>query len=454
MALLIGAALATYFFLRPDNTKVSDLDGLLTADGYVELRPPSNFFMPGTWVEILSTNPLHLSIICSPSQALGLNDTHALATSGSETVDIASKLAPRYALDAELWRSLKTRTDLSVVRDISFSLSNVRLLEITDDAVFGGFKSRTAECKEAIAFRLDRKNPVSMIKAAFIADVAYVITFDGDIGADVRASVARDLALDLGVKVDNAETSKSRLVGQGLIWGIRDDSTLAQFGYALPSTGGPQEHKSILLGHGPVVATPTRSASRATFSGKLPLATADVRPLKQPSSMGCWATVYAMLRSWKDGRDWTVPAAAASLGPDYAATFAQNTGLPGRSERTFVRRASMVAEPPASYTLRAWVQMLKDDGPLWVTLGDGISSHALLLVGIYGTSTAETDRAYDDAVFEFIDPEEGTYYYEHAVGFMRRFEEEARIVVESANPNTDLRWQIIHWQSRDVATVE
>ena len=82
---------------------------------------------------------------------------------------------------------------------------------------------------------------------------------------------------------------------------------------------------------------------------------------------------------------------------------------------------------------------------LWITLGDGLNSHALLLVGVYGTSAQETTAAYNTAVFEFIDPMTGSYTYRPADEFMSEFEREAAIVVNDATDDIDLRWQIIHW---------
>jgi Papain-like cysteine protease AvrRpt2 len=386
--LLIGMAVAGYFFFRPNVSTTETIGAVLTDNGFVELRPPSNLFLPGAWVEVLSPTPLRLSVICGPTEALGLSDQSQILSSGSATVSFQSKLAPKFALDAATLSPLKATTNLAVVRDITLSLSNIKLLEVADDVVFGGFKKRSPECGTAIGFRIkEQKNPVSMVKSALVADVEYAVEFNGSISGDAKAKAASDLALNLGVKVDSSDVTKTQLVGQGLVWGIRDDSVLARFGYGLPPTGGSDAQKSILVGHGPVVGADLNSAARRTFSDKKALATYDVHPLKQTTAMGCWATVYTMLKSWKDGRDWTVGDAVEALGSNYVDQFVRDKGLPGGGEREFVRKATMVAEPPADYTLRGYVDMLKEDGPLWVTLGDGLSSHALILVGVYGSST-------------------------------------------------------------------
>jgi hypothetical protein len=83
-------------------------------------------------------------------------------------------------------------------------------VEVPDDVVFKNFKKRTAECDQAISFRLtQQKNPVSMIKSALIADVEYLVNFDGHIDAQARAKAISDLALELGVKLDSSDRRRS-----------------------------------------------------------------------------------------------------------------------------------------------------------------------------------------------------------------------------------------------------
>jgi hypothetical protein len=60
---------------------------------------------------------------------------------------------------------------------------------------------------------------------------------------------------------------------------------------------------------------------------------------------------------------------------------------------------------------------------------------------------ARPKQAYDDAVFEFIDPTTGAYSYQPAITFMTNFEQEAKVIMDSGADNIDLRWQIIHWKS-------
>jgi len=135
-----------------------------------------------------------------------------------------------------------------------------------------------------------------------------------------------------------------------------------------------------------------------------------------------------------------------SLGEPYSNYYVSDRGLSGGQELAFVQAAGMIALPPASYPMTALADRLREYGPLWIIAGDGIRSHARLLVGIYGAPIVEKLEAYRSTIFEFIDPSTGTYVYESALDFMHAFEREAAYVVERED-TTELRWQILHWPS-------
>ena len=120
---------------------------------------------------MLGSDPLRLTIICEPQEALGLADPAQWVTSGSSEMTLEAKLAPKFTLDAGTLSGLKASAEFAPVRNVTFRLSNVKLVELPDDVVFKNFKKRTADCDQAIGFRLkQQKNPVSMIKSALIAD--------------------------------------------------------------------------------------------------------------------------------------------------------------------------------------------------------------------------------------------------------------------------------------------
>lgn len=171
----------------------------------------------------------------------------------------------------------------------------------------------------------------------------------------------------------------------------------------------------------------------------------DVPAIKQPTPMSCWAAVYAMMRSWKAGKPVAIKAAIAELGAPFTTYLAEDRGLPGGQELEFVKAAGLRAMPPASYPLALFRKLLRDKGPVWIVTGDGITSHARLLVGIYGTDDAEKPATYKGTTMEFIDPASGHYVYEPALKFFPMFEREAAFIVNNRYEALDLRWQVISY---------
>lgn len=169
----------------------------------------------------------------------------------------------------------------------------------------------------------------------------------------------------------------------------------------------------------------------------------DVTPIKQNSDNSCWATVYAMMLSWKVAKPVSVEAAIARLGPPYTTYLAEDKGLPGGQELAFVKASGLHAMPPASYPLTDFRKLLQNKGPAWIITGNGITSHARLLIGIYGMEEAEKRATYETTTLEFIDPASGAYVYQPALKFYEVFEQEATNIVDAKENARDLRWQVI-----------
>ena len=82
--------------------------------------------------------------------------------------------------------------------------------------------------------------------------------------------------------------------------------------------------------------------------------------------------------------------------------------------------------------------------------GDGISSHARVLVGLYGNVKAEGIAAYQESVFEFIDPLTGTWQYESGLDFSLSFEQEARWLVDGKFDDIELRHQVLFFENANL----
>jgi len=112
-----------------------------------------------------------------------------------------------------------------------------------------------------------------------------------------------------------------------------------------------------------------------------------VQYLPQTSRASCWAAAAAMVVGWRDQQsiaDTTV----AQMVPVFNA---YKNGLWPRERKQLADAWNLVAEPPASYTVEKWGQMLRDYGPLyidmsWDTSGGG---HARVLVGMESDGAAD-----------------------------------------------------------------
>ena len=107
----------------------------------------------------------------------------------------------------------------------------------------------------------------------------------------------------------------------------------------------------------------------------------------QSSDRSCWAASAAMVVGWRDAR--TVHDTEIA---DKVPVFdAYKTGLFPTDRRALADAWNLVPEPPASYTVDSWVDLLQTCGPVYVDMTWDASGggHARVLVGI------ETDGAPD-----------------------------------------------------------
>lgn len=204
--------------------------------------------------------------------------------------------------------------------------------------------------------------------------------------------------------------------------------------------GGGGGAPAVLAGKGAVTEIKMLDNRARDLPAKI--AAYDVTPLRQGSAMDCWATVYAMMKSWKDKKPYPVNQVVSGLGEPWVDYYLEDRGLPAGKEKPFVQAAGLQTKPPANYTQAAYIQMLREHGPLWIITGDGISAHARLLVGIYGDAGAKT---FQETTFEFIDPLTGTYRYQSGTEFADSFEAEARWLVSGNRDHLQFREQILFW---------
>ena len=144
-----------------------------------------------------------------------------------------------------------------------------------------------------------------------------------------------------------------------------------------------------------------------------------ISAIRQPSTMACWLAVTTMMLSWKDGKNYTIDDVAKTIGDPWKLFYELNTGLPEKDKNSFIKKMGLVGLPPANHMLEKYIDLLKQNGPLWITTGDEWSSHARVLIGVEGKGR------YDDTDFIFIDPATGEVQRQPVLNFMKDFEEQA-----------------------------
>ncbi len=163
-----------------------------------------------------------------------------------------------------------------------------------------------------------------------------------------------------------------------------------------------------------------------------------VPPLRQPSGMTCWATVFTMMVSWRNNQSMSIPDALSSVGQAWVDKFNNNEGLSSTDKVQFLQQAGLVAVPPMNPSIEGWAGLIRDFGPIWVTTDEGSGPsgwaiHARIVTGIHGDGSA------GGTMLDIVDPGDGSAYTESFATFIPKFEREA------ATPGMPLRFQVVHW---------
>ena len=182
----------------------------------------------------------------------------------------------------------------------------------------------------------------------------------------------------------------------------------------------------IQLGLADAFDTPVGQAFSVHWSG-VPL-------YAQTSPMSCWAAAAAMVVSWRDQVSITDQAIAQHV----PVIDAYKRGLFPAERRPLADAWGLVPEPPASYTIQRWCQMLADSGPLYIDMNwsPNVGGHARVLVGM--TSSGAADGS--DTMMYLHDPWPGTAGHIKLPfnEFLKLYE--GRV----GNSGSELRYQILH----------
>lgn len=114
----------------------------------------------------------------------------------------------------------------------------------------------------------------------------------------------------------------------------------------------------------------------------------EVYQVAQPTDVSCWATSAAMVLGWRDRQSISIDYIASCAGLTTA------TGLDPAAVGQFAADMGLIAEPPQSYSIEGFRQLLEANGPLWV--GAAVPGlHAIVVTGFYSDGTDSFVRITD-----------------------------------------------------------
>jgi N-acetyl-anhydromuramyl-L-alanine amidase AmpD len=166
----------------------------------------------------------------------------------------------------------------------------------------------------------------------------------------------------------------------------------------------------------------------------------EVQQLAQPTNVSCWATAASMVLGWRDRMSLTVEGIAERAGLTTA------TGLDPAQVGQFATDMGMTAEPPQSYTVEGFQQLLSNNGPLWV--GAAVPGlHAIVVTGLYGDGSDTFVRITDPWDRDIGAPgSPGAYSTSHATGsrYIMRWADFVAEYERAATNFSRVNLQILH----------
>lgn len=156
----------------------------------------------------------------------------------------------------------------------------------------------------------------------------------------------------------------------------------------------------------------------------------------QPTMTSCWATVYTMMRSWREGKAFAIEEALEKPGAQYVALYKSGGSLPPGAMRDFWTRGGLTVRGNAFFADYIWYDFLKQHGLLAVgsanVLSPAAGLHLRILEGMNVTGPVT-------GWYFIIDPAwGGKQYGEPAFDFEAKYN-----LAMTVGPGA--HWQVAHY---------
>ena len=211
-ALPIVAALA--WFMAPF-AKGMTLADLLSEEGYWEIVPPAESYLPGTInsIEVRSDGRIDIHPTCKIDSEL-----LSKLTSQSRTVDrtLADRLSKKFVIVNRIEELLPIGIEGGKAKSLALSLQNSTILQITDEELLQVQRQVVqGDCREAIEQNISNGATVCQTREAIKGDLVYEVTYEKHGSVQVRDPSSPEL------KLEPKQKDTDRVTGRGLIYGVR-----------------------------------------------------------------------------------------------------------------------------------------------------------------------------------------------------------------------------------------
>jgi hypothetical protein len=197
----------------------------ITSFGFGKLTPPSTLTPPGTYVYVRDWDPFLIGTTCTAEDAFG-PDLPVRESDTQEAKAIEEK-SQNVSLAAEYLKQIKAEVRFKRVKNITYSLANTKIFEIDDARLFASSDRLSEPCADALEFRWENGDDVTLVKQVLQADVKYELEYEIGVAltAEDKLGIVKGLAPKLSADASSAK--EHEISGMALYWGIVDDAMLA-----------------------------------------------------------------------------------------------------------------------------------------------------------------------------------------------------------------------------------
>jgi hypothetical protein len=209
---------------------------VLNRNGYLEIRPATNFGGPGTIVTIdLKTDNF---VMMHPTCNMDWTEVSSLwQSSPSVDTNIASELSGEFKLGLDMLKQAGLDVGGNVINEIDMTFTNTRVLVLSDESRFGlEAKYLKGDCLHAVLriTEVDKKCVTQPI-SAMQADINYHVNFSDKIDASDKAKILSKVSGAL--TTDGRTDTNDSIIGKALFVGMKLDGAWC----IVPNNGEPEK---------------------------------------------------------------------------------------------------------------------------------------------------------------------------------------------------------------------